>query len=71
MISKFLTDMSLSKESFSTINDFALSASSVRPMRSSESSESTGVMRSDSLPYQSRDALESGFSSSCPQAYRS
>ena len=58
--SKFLTVMSLSKESFSTISACAFSASSLRPMRSSVSSESTGVIRSDS-PYQSRGVLLSGL----------
>ncbi len=44
--SKFLTLTSLSKESLSTIRAFAFAASSLKPIRSSVSSESTGVIRS-------------------------
>src|SRR5262249_24595209 len=61
--------MSLSNESRSRISAFARSASSFRPIRSSVSSASTGVMRRES-PYQSRAVRLTGFSSSCPQAYR-
>ena len=60
MISKFLTEMSWSKESFSTISAFARAASSLKPSRSSVSSASTGVMRRDS-PYQSRGGLAHGL----------
>ncbi|OLE67640.1 MAG: hypothetical protein AUG09_01425 [Acidobacteria bacterium 13_1_20CM_2_68_7] len=69
MISKFLTEMSLSNERLSTMYALAASASSSRPIISIVSRLSTGVMRS--VPaYQSCGARLSGFSSSWPQAYR-
>ena len=47
VISKFFTETSLSKESFSRIKAFARAASSFRPTRSSVSRASTGVMSRD------------------------
>ena len=63
MISKFLTEMSRSNDSFSRMSAFASSASGFNPARSSVSSASTGVIRSGS-PYQSRAVRLTGFASS-------
>ncbi len=67
VISKFFTETSWSKESFSRISAFARAASSFSPIRSSVSRASTGVMRSD-CACQSCAVRLTGFSSSWPHA---
>src|SRR5688572_16070604 len=68
VISKFLTEMSWSKESFSRMAVLAFSASRGSPAIKRVSRESTTVIRREAV-CQSRNERLTGFSSSWPHAY--